>query len=68
MAIADTAVRRWRRQLGLSQPAAARLLGYGISQFCEYDRGVVRPPLVVLLAMRAVAYQLPPLDIEKDAA
>ena len=64
----NTAFRRWRRQLGLSQSQAARVLGYGISQVGEYDRGDRNLPLRVLLAMRAVMHELPPLDIEKDAA
>lgn len=62
-----TAFRRWRLSLGLSQIAAARKLGYGITQIAEYDRGERHPPLVVLFAMSAVKANMQPFTLE-DAA
>lgn len=51
--------------MGLSQMAAAKLLGYGVSRIAEYDRGEENPPRVVEIAMRAI--QRHP-DVIEDAA
>lgn len=60
--MAETAFRRWRKQLGFTQDDAAHALGCSKSQVANWDAGQDRargtpasPPLAVRVLMTALA-------------
>lgn len=61
---------QWRRGQGMSQEAAAKLLGLSHSAVCGYERGrrkegKVEIPLLVALGMSAVSAGLKPYGEER---
>lgn len=53
-AMADTAFKRWRKQLGLTQEAAAERLGVSRSQVANWDAGIERTRGAEALPPKAV--------------
>jgi transcriptional regulator with XRE-family HTH domain len=63
MNLPEPEFRHWRRQMGLTQAAAAELLGYGISRIAEYDRGEHDLPVSIRWAMSAAKAGLQPYQV-----
>ena len=63
---------RWRKSLGMSQPAAAKRLGISLSSIYSYEsgirkEGIVKIPLLVTLGMSAILNNLQPYNGEPNA-